>query len=70
MEKDVETSLRNFGIDHIDLYQLHNVATDEQLDQVMADDGAYRVLEKAREAGKVRQIGITSRRRPWHIHGS
>ncbi|WP_034327811.1 aldo/keto reductase [Alkaliphilus transvaalensis] len=60
MKRDIEISLTNFGVDTIDLYQFHLVKTKEQLDQILAPDGAYRALKEAQEAGKVREIGITS----------
>mgnify|MGYP000629802072 CR=1 FL=1 len=54
----------NAQTDVIDLYQLHNVATEELLDWVLADDGAYGALDRARRAGKVGHIGITGHARP------
>ena len=60
MNADLEHSLRNLQTDVIDLYQFHNVAADDVLDQVLGDEGAYRALDDARRAGKVRHIGISS----------
>ena len=59
MTEDVEKSLRNFQTDWIDLYQLHNVKTDEEWAGLTAPGGGLEALEKAREAGKIRYIGIT-----------
>lgn len=60
MERDIETSLNNFKTDHIDLYQLHNIKDEVELERVMSKDGAYAALLEAKEKGKVLHIGITS----------
>lgn len=56
----LETSLRRMKTDYIDLYQLHQVADDEAFDAIMAPDGAYDAVVKAKKAGKVRHIGVSS----------
>lgn len=61
---DVETSLRNFRTDYIDLYQCHNVPSEADLEKILAPGGAVEALLKAREAGKIRHIGITVHK-PW-----
>ncbi len=59
MAAEIESSLRNLQVDCIDLYQLHNVKDDGALERVMAPDGAVKALKEAREAGKIRFVGIT-----------
>lgn len=59
MKKDIETSLKNLQTDYIDLYQMHNVKPAEY-DSIFAEDKAYRALVEAKEAGKIKHIGITS----------
>lgn len=59
MAADIDTSLKNLRTDYIDLYQIHN-ATPEQLQQVVAPGGALEALLEARDAGKIRHIGLTS----------
>ncbi len=54
MKEDVDTSLRSLGISCIDLYQLHNVRLNEDY------SGAVMALKEARNAGKIKHIGITS----------
>jgi hypothetical protein len=44
----LETGLKLPNTDHLDLWQLHNVAKTEHLDQIFAKDGAIHALEKAR----------------------
>ncbi len=60
MRKDLETSLRNFQTDYIDLYQLHNLSTEQDLQQAIAPDGAVAALQQAVQSGLVRQIGVSS----------
>lgn len=60
MAKDIDISLKNFKTDYIDLYQLHNIKTKEELDKVFSEDGAYAALLEAKECGKIGHIGITS----------
>jgi len=61
----LETSLKHLQTDHLDLWQLHNVRTQEDLDKIFAKDGAIRALEKARDEKIVRFLGITGHRDPF-----
>jgi predicted aldo/keto reductase-like oxidoreductase len=60
----LETSLRRLRTDRIDLWQLHNVRTDTDLDFVFSREGAVRALERAQEQGLVRFTGITGHQDP------
>ena len=51
-KKGIETSLTNLGTDRIDLYLLHQPYGDVL--------GAWRALEEAKEAGKLRSIGVSN----------
>jgi hypothetical protein len=55
----LEQSLRLLKTDHLDLWQLHNVMRDEQVEQIFAKDGAIEALLKARDQKIVRFLGIT-----------
>lgn len=59
MAKDIEISLKNMQTDYIDLYQLHNVKTEKDVELAFGPDGALEALVEAKEAGKVKFIGIT-----------
>lgn len=59
MRADIEISLRNFQTDHIDLYQLHNLSTKQDLERVLGPGGAMEALQQAVQAGQVRHIGVT-----------
>ncbi|HZJ26983.1 MAG TPA: aldo/keto reductase [Acidimicrobiia bacterium] len=49
----LDASLRRLGVDHIDLYQLHNTRIEPIL-----DDELWATLADQREAGKIREIGV------------
>jgi len=55
----LDQSLKSLQTDHIDLWQLHNVRTQDDLDRIFSDDGAIKALEKARDQKRVRFLGIT-----------
>jgi predicted aldo/keto reductase-like oxidoreductase len=56
----IDLSLQQLKTDWIDIYQLHNISNSDTLQQVLASKGAYEAVSKAREAGKIRFIGISS----------
>jgi len=58
--RELEISLRNLRTDYIDVYQLHNVQTEEQWSQVRAPGGALEAVEETRERGKINHIGVAS----------
>lgn len=55
----LEQSLRLLQTDTLDLWQLHNIRTAEQVDQIFAPNGALEALLEARDEGMVRFLGIT-----------
>lgn len=57
--KLLEQSLTLLKTDHLDLWQLHNIMRDEQVEQIFAKDGAIESLLKARDQKMVRFLGIT-----------
>jgi uncharacterized protein len=62
--RSLEESLAALQTDHLDLWQLHNVRTQDDLDQIFAKDGAVKALEKARDQKMVRFLGITGHKDP------
>lgn len=60
----LEESLTNLQTDHLDTWQLHNIQRKDQLDQIFADNGAIKAMEKAKAEGMVRTIGITGHYEP------
>jgi aryl-alcohol dehydrogenase-like predicted oxidoreductase len=63
--RSLEESLKALQTDTIDLWQLHNIRTDDDLDQIFAKDGAVKALERARDEKIVRFVGITGHRDPF-----
>lgn len=61
----LEKSLSQLQTDHLDLWQLHNVRTQEDLEKIFAKDGAIKALEQARSEKTVRFLGITGHRDPF-----
>lgn len=60
MANDINISLGNLRTDYLDLYQIHNLKTDEELERVLAPDGAYQALLEAQDKGIIRHIGVTA----------
>ena len=58
--RELEESLRLLRTDHVDLYQLHAVNTDEDFEQVMGPGGALELFREARERGMTRYLGFSS----------
>jgi predicted aldo/keto reductase-like oxidoreductase len=62
--KLLEESLRLLNTDHLDLWQLHNVARMDQVEQIFAKGGAIEALQQAREQKMVRFLGVTGHADP------
>jgi predicted aldo/keto reductase-like oxidoreductase len=60
----LEESLKNLQTDHLDTWQLHNVQTMDQLNQIFSATGAIKALEKAKSEGVVKNLGITGHFEP------
>lgn len=60
----LEGSLKRLRTDHLDLWQIHDVRAARELDFVFAKEGVLRAMEKAREHGMVRFVGITGHKDP------
>lgn len=56
----LENSLRMLQTDHLDLYQLHQIAQEKDWQEVTGPSGALEALMRAKAAGKVRYVGVTS----------
>lgn len=59
MKNDIQISLSNLKTDCIDLYQIHNLKS-EEYDTIFDDNKAYKALLEAKNSGKIKHIGITS----------
>jgi aryl-alcohol dehydrogenase-like predicted oxidoreductase len=57
---ELEESLKLLRTDHFDLYQLHAMTTEEDLEVATGPGGALEVLAKARDEGLVRHLGFSA----------
>jgi hypothetical protein len=62
--KLLEQSLRLLETDHLDLWQIHNLAEMGQVEQIFRPDGAVKALHEAKEQGIVRHVGVTGHADP------
>ncbi len=60
----LEASLGRLKTDYLDLYQMHNVRLQADLDRAFANNGAMKALRELKEQGVVKHIGITGHRDP------
>ena len=60
----LDESLRRLGTDHLDLWQWHAVATQDQVKRGFAKRGVVQALTDAKKAGKVRFVGFTGHTDP------
>ena len=58
-EEELATSLRLLQTDHLDLWQVHDVRTQQEIDRILGPGGAMEAFEAAKKAGKCRFIGFT-----------
>jgi len=57
-------TLRNMKTDYLDLWQIHDVRTEEDMQEIFDSQGALAAFVEAREKGLVRFIGITGHHDP------
>lgn len=61
--KQLDESLARLKTDHLDLWQIHAVNTDNR-DEISGPGGAVEALDVAKQAGKIRFAGFTGHRDP------
>lgn len=64
VQAHLEGTLKRLNTDHLDLYQVHAIATPEDVDSRI-QLGVLDVLLKAKADGKVRHIGFTGHQNPF-----
>jgi predicted aldo/keto reductase-like oxidoreductase len=62
--KMLEESLRRYQTDHLDLWQIHDVAFDNDPELAYAKGGVLEALDKAKKQGKTRFVGFTGHKNP------
>lgn len=60
----LQQTLGNMRTDHLDLWQVHDVRTQDDLAEIFAPGGAIEAFAEAREKGLVRFIGVTGHHDP------
>lgn len=61
--RDLEGSLQRLNTDYLDLWQVHAVASPQDVDDRLSY-GVFEVMKEAKESGKVRHIGFTGHTQP------
>jgi len=62
--KNLEESLKLLNTDHLDTWQLHDVGTLDDVNEIFDKGGAIGAFLQAREQRMVRHLGVTGRFRP------
>jgi aryl-alcohol dehydrogenase-like predicted oxidoreductase len=57
--QELHRSLDRLGVDHVDLWQLHNLSDPIQWDKALSPGGAIEAAIEARDQGLVKAIGVT-----------
>lgn len=60
----LEDSLKRLKTDHLDLWQLHDLRTKDDLDEIFAKNGVLKAAQEAKAQGLIRFIGITGHHDP------
>ncbi|HEV8385777.1 MAG TPA: aldo/keto reductase [Candidatus Acidoferrales bacterium] len=63
-EQQLATSLRMLRTDYLDVWQIHSVKLQPDLDAVFGPNGAMEAALAAQKAGKVRFIGVSGHKNP------
>ena len=58
---DLDKSLQNLQTDKIDLWQMHSIRANENVDAIFANDGCLKAFEEAKDQGIVRFLGMKVR---------
>jgi aryl-alcohol dehydrogenase-like predicted oxidoreductase len=60
----LQETLKNMKTDHLDLWQVHDVRTKEDVDEIFAPEGALEAFQEAKDKGLVRFLGVTGHHDP------
>lgn len=62
--RELERSLKRLNTNYLDLWQLHHVSFEQELDKIFSKNGAVKALEEAKEQKIIRFTGITGHHEP------
>jgi len=57
---DIDLSLKRMRTDYIDLFQIHQLSLEHDYEAATGPDGIMEALHRAKQAGKIRHVGVTS----------
>jgi aryl-alcohol dehydrogenase-like predicted oxidoreductase len=57
-------TLKTIKTDHLDLWQMHDMRTEEDIEEVSGPGGALEAFREAKEKGLVRFVGVTGHENP------
>lgn len=60
----LQETLRNMKTDHLDLWQVHDVRIEEEIEEIFGPNGALEAFVEAKDKGLVRFIGVTGHHNP------
>jgi uncharacterized protein len=63
-EEELHVSLKSLKTDYIDLWQMHGIQDQKDVDRIFAPGGAIEAFEAAKKAGKCRFFGFTGHHDP------
>ncbi len=63
-EDELHISLKALKTDHVDLWQMHGIQEQSDIDRIFAPGGAIEAFEAAKKAGKCRFFGFTGHHDP------
>ena len=61
---DLAESLETMGLESLDLWQIHDVRTRQDIEEIEGPGGALRAFVEAKDAGRVRFLGVTGHHAP------
>jgi uncharacterized protein len=64
---NLHESLKRLQTDHLDLWMIHQLDTEDQVKAAFAPGGSVEALDEARKQGKVRYVGFTGHQSP-NVH--
>ena len=60
----LQQTLRNMKTDHLDLWQVHDVRTEQDIQEIFGPGGAIEAFTEAKEKGLTRYVGVTGHHHP------
>jgi aryl-alcohol dehydrogenase-like predicted oxidoreductase len=61
---ELDQTLKRLRTDYLDLWQIHDIRTSEDIDMIAGPGGALEAFIEAKASGRVRFIGVTGHREP------